>query len=219
MFPTPALKVAGGRPDGALTDDRRTVPMAGSSKTFRLPIACAMVLAILFAAAPAYACEGQELEQPFARWGDTAHYTLVGDGDFTAGAAGWDLDGADLVADNEPWYVHGGDTPRALRLRAGDRATTPPLCVSLAHPTTRFFVRNGGGLLGTLTVEVVTHGGLALPVGVVAGLLGGGEWAPSAPMPVLANLVDDEVSFRFTAGGIGGTWTIDDVYVDPYKKG
>jgi hypothetical protein len=193
--------------------------MAGSIKTFRLPIACIVILAFMLVAAPAYACDGQELEQPFTRWGDAANYTLVGDGDLTGGAAGWRLDGADLVADNEPWYVHGGDTASALRLRAGDSATTPPLCVSLLHPTMRFFVRNGGGLLGTLSVEVVTSGGLALPVGIVAGLLGDDDWAPSAPMPVLANLVDDEVSFRFTAGGLGGTWTIDDVYVDPYKKG
>jgi hypothetical protein len=138
--------------------------------------------------------------------------------DLTDGGAGWRLGGADIVADNEPWYVHGGDTPRALRLRAGDRATTPPLCVSLLHPTMRFFVRNDGGLLGTLTVEVVLRDGVALPIGVIAGL-GGDEWAPSAPLPVLANLIDGEVAFRFTAGGLGGTWTIDDVYVDPYKKG
>ena len=182
--------------------------------------ACTVILGFLLAAPAARAdCDGQALEQPFALWGDFAPYTLVGDGDLTGGAAGWELDGADLVADNEPWYVHGGDTPRALRLRSGDSATTPPLCVSLLHPTMRFFVRNGGGLLGTLTVEVVTHGGLTLPVGIIPGLLGGNDWAPSAPLPVLANLIDDEVAFRFTAGGLGGTWTIDDVYVDPYKKG
>lgn len=192
--------------------------MAGSIKTFRLPIACTVILTFLLAAAPAYACEDQVLEQPFVRWSDPAYYTLVGDGDLTDGGAGWRLGGADIVVDNEPWYVHGGDTPRALRLRAGDRATTPPLCVSLLHPTMRFFVRNDGGLLGTLTVEVVLRDGVALPIGVIAGL-GGDEWAPSAPLPVLANLIDGEVAFRFTAGGLGGTWTIDDVYVDPYKKG
>jgi hypothetical protein len=157
--------------------------------------------------------------QPFTQWSDYAQYTLVGDGDLTAGGAGWDLDGADLVDDNEPWYVHGGDTPRALRLRAGDSATTPPICVSLAHPTMRFFLRNRGGLLGTLTVEVITSSGLALPVGIIPGLLGDDDWNPSAPLLVVGNLLDDEVSFRFTAGGIGGSYVIDDVYVDPYKKG
>jgi hypothetical protein len=182
--------------------------------------ACTVILGFLLAAPVARAdCDGQALEQPFSLWGDFAQYTLVGDGDLTGGAAGWDLDGADLVADNEPWYVHGGDTPRALRLRAGDSATTPPICVSLAHPTMRFFVRNRGGLLGTLTVEVITSSGLALPVGLIPGLLGDDDWNPSAPFLVVGNLLDDEVSFRFTAGGLGGSYVIDDVYVDPYKKG
>jgi hypothetical protein len=180
-----------------------------------------VILGLLLVAAPAARadCEGQELEQPFTPWYDFAHYTLVGDGDLTAGAAGWELDGAEVVADNEPWYVHGGDTPRALRLHAGDSATTPPLCVSLAHPTMRFFLRNQGGLLGALQVDVVLSNGFTLPVGVVAGLLGDDEWSPSTPLLVVGNLIDDEVSFRFTAIGLGGTWTIDDVYVDPYKKG
>lgn len=197
--------------------------MAGSthfSRHHRLLLAGTMVLAFLLLAPVARAdCDGQTLEQPFVPWHDHAHYTLVPDGDLTGGAAGWDLDGADLVADNEPWYVHGGSTPRALRLRAGDSAVTPPLCVSLLHPTMRFFVRNGGGLLGALKVDVVTGDGLTLPIGVIPGLLGDDDWAPSPPLLVVGNLLDDEVSFRFTATGLGGAWTIDDVYVDPYKKG
>jgi hypothetical protein len=185
--------------------------MAGTTHLLpRLLIASTVILAFLFAAAPAMACEGQELEQPFTPWADDAYYTLVGDGDLTGGAVGWDLDGAELVDDNEPWYVHGGDTPRALRLRDGDAATTPPLCVTPEHPTMRFFVR-GDGLL---RVQVVTGEGLTLTTGVV---FGDEEWAPSPVLPVVGNLLDDEVSFRFTP--IVGTVTIDDVYVDPYKKG
>jgi hypothetical protein len=201
--------------------------MAGSlhvSNRNRLLLACTVILTFLLAVAPAARadggeCDGQALEQPFALWGDNANYTLVGDGDLTGGAAGWELDGADLVADNEPWYVHGGNTPRALRLRSGDSATTPPMCVTPAHPTMRFFLRNGGGLLGTLKVDVVMSNGLTLPVGVIPGLLGDADWDPSPPLLVVGNLLDDEVAFRFTAIGLGGTWTIDDVYVDPYKKG
>jgi hypothetical protein len=185
---------------------------------------CLVMLAVMLVAAPAAhadggGCEGQVLEQPFVPWHDHAHYTLAGDGDLSGGAAGWELDGADVVDDNEPWYVHGGGTPAALRLRAGDSATTPAMCVSLLHPTMRFFLRNRGGLLGALEVDVVMSNGLTLPVGVIPGLLGDDEWAPSPPLPVLGNLLDDEVSFRFTAVGLGGEYVIDDVYVDPYKKG
>jgi hypothetical protein len=199
--------------------------MAGSTRMslHRSLIGCTVILAFLLLAAPAAradgGCEGQVLEQPFVPWSDWAQYTLVGDGDFAAGAAGWNVDGADLVDDNEPWYVHGPSAPRALRLSAGDSATTPPMCVSLEHPTMRFFLRNGGGPLGALEVDVVMSNGLTLPVGVVPGLLGDDAWTPSPTLPVVGNLLDDEVSFRFTAIGIGGSYVIDDVYVDPYKKG
>jgi hypothetical protein len=195
--------------------------MVGSARVSRrsLMSGCVVILALLVAAPVATACEDQVLERPFVPWGDPAYYTLVPDGDLTGGAAGWDLDGADLVADNEPWYVHGGDTHAALRLRGGDSATTPPVCVSLAHPTMRFFVRDAGGILGSLEVEVVLSNGLALPVGAVLGLLQGDDWAPAAPQLVVGNLLDDEVRFRFRAVGLGSDWVIDDVYVDPYKKG
>jgi hypothetical protein len=189
-----------------------------------LLVGCVVILSFLLVAVPSAradggGCEGQVLEQPFTPWNDNANYTLVGDGDLTGGAAGWDLDGADLVSDNEPWYVHGGSTPRALRLGAGDSATTPPMCVSLQHPTMRFFLRNRGGLLGTLKVDVVMSNGLTLPIGVIPGLLGDDDWNPSPTLLVLGNLLDDEVSFRFSAIGLGGSYVIDDVYVDPYKKG
>ena len=196
--------------------------MAGSARISpRSLITGGVVILAFLVAAPAAsaACGDQVLERPFLPWGDPAYYTLVSDGDLTAGAAGWDLDGADLVADNEPWYVHGGDTPAALRLGRSDSATTPPVCVTLAHPTIRFFVRDAGGILGSLEVEVVLSNGLALPVGAVLGLLQGDDWAPSPPQLVVGNLLDGEVRFRFRAIGLGSAWVIDDVYVDPFKKG
>jgi hypothetical protein len=178
-----------------------------------------VILAFLVAAPPARAaCEDQVLEQPFAQWSDPAYYTLVGDGDLTGGGAGWILEGAELAADNEPWYVHGGDTPAALRLRADDRATTPPLCVTPDHPTMRFFARNAGTVRSSLLVEVMLDPEQALPIGVVSGAVQDDDWAPSQAFPIIANEFDDEVAFRFTAIG-GGEWLIDDVYVDPYKKG
>jgi hypothetical protein len=204
--------------------------MAGSSHLSlrTILIGLTAVLALLLAAPAAQAeedagggrgCPGDVLERPFAPWNDTAWYTLAPDGDLTNGGAGWDLDGAELVDDNEPWYVHGGDTPAALRLSSGDSATTPPICVTLLHPTMRFFARSAGGALGTMTVEVLFGNGQSLPIGVLIGLLQGDEWGPSLPTPIVANLFNDEVRFRFTAIGANSAWVIDDVYVDPYGKG
>ena len=99
------------------------------------------------------------------------------------------------------------------------------MCVGIEYPTLRFFAkRNGGTLLSTLLIEVEFEGlgGLLkrLPVGVV---LGGSQWQPTLPHIVLASLLPllpgerTPVRFRFTPLG-GGTWSIDDVYVDPWRS-
>jgi hypothetical protein len=185
------------------------------------------VLALLLAAPAAHAeedggaagCPGDILERPFTAWNDNADYTLAPDGDFTAGGAGWVLDGAEIVDDNEPWYVHGGDTPAALRLDRGDSATTTAICVTPQHPTMRFFARSAGDDMGMLKVEVLFGQGHSLPIGVLFGVIQGDEWAPARALPIIANYFNDEVRFRFTAIGDDSSWVIDDVFVDPYGKG
>ena len=93
------------------------------------------------------------------------------------------------------------------------------MCIGVEHPTVRFFARNTGDPLSVLTVSVVgSHG--SLPVGFITAR---SEWAPTPVVPVVVNLLsllgDQQVAFRFTAADGRGEWTIDDVYVDPYKKG
>ena len=61
----------------------------------------------------------------------------------------------------------------------------------------------------------------SLPVGLLTGTPG---WQPTAPMPVVANLLpllpdgQTPVAFRFTPLG-DGEWSIDDTYVDPWRHG
>ena len=38
-------------------------------------------------------------------------------------------------------------------------------------------------------------------------------------MPITVNMYEMTVAFRFTAQGTGSSWLIDDVFVDPYRKG
>ena len=100
-------------------------------------------------------CEGRVIEQPFAAFGDPLDYFLAPDGDFSGGASGWELAGAEVVAENEPYYVHGGDTAAAVRLESGASATSPTICVAEDDPTMRFFARSTGDPTGTLDVEVL----------------------------------------------------------------
>jgi hypothetical protein len=190
----------------------------------------AIVLAGM-ATAPAHAgllaqsagkCPTLSSKQVFRPWLDPAQY-VPAPGGTAESTTGWKLEGgATLVAGNEPWKVAGSGT-RSLALPAGAKATTSAACVGLGHPTMRFFARRTSGTaLSTLKVEVLFDGlgGLvkSLPIGVV---LGGSNWQPTLPFPVVANLLPllpgqmTPVAFRFTA--IGGTWQVDDVYVDPWK--
>jgi hypothetical protein len=170
-------------------------------------------------------CPEQELERPFLRWLDPANYVLVPRGTLET-TSGWTLSRASRVAGNERFFVHGADERYSLSLPAGSLATTPTQCVGLEHPTLRFFARNTGSVLSLLKVEVLFEDKLglikSLPIGAVAGT---SAWAPTLPMPVIANLLPllpgelTPVRFRFTPVGLGAAWQIDDVYVDPFRAG
>ena len=188
--------------------------------------------AALGAAAPANAgvltasatdCPAVSTAPVFSPWVDYADYFLAPDGGFEAGADAWDLDGASVVAANEPYQVSGPGTS-ALAVPAGATATSPVVCVGIDRPTVRFFVKKtGGSLLSSLRVD--THfvdafgGEHTLATGVVTG---SGSWQPSPTMVVLASLLPllpgDRTPVTFTFAAQGGSWLVDDVHVDPYGK-
>jgi len=191
----------------------------------------------LATAAPAHAgllvesaenCEPKPTKQVFLPWLDPLNYVAVTGGDFESGAAGWKLSGARVVDGNEPWRVSGSDDGKSLSIPAGASATSPVMCAGLDHLFMRYFAKSKASLLGTLTshlrVEVLfeTSTGAvgSLPLGIQ---VLNSSWAPSLPVPVVANLLPllpgehTPVAFRFTAVG-SASWTIDDVYLDPRSR-
>jgi hypothetical protein len=192
---------------------------------------CALAIAaqpshagVLVASSPS--CDATQTSHPFLPWLDIASYTAAPDGGFEAGAKGWNLNGATVVGGNEPYDVGGADDAAALRVPAGGSATSPTFCVGLEHPTARFFAKRvGGSLLSTLRVDVQFEDGFGkthfLPIGLAA--LNNGSWQPTLPMLMVANLLPllpgehTPVALRFVPQG-GGSWLVDDVYVDPFKR-
>jgi hypothetical protein len=173
---------------------------------------------------PAPSCAPQPITKAFAKWGDARNYVLAPGGSFEDGAPGWQLNGASIVSGNESFYVGGRSHSKALRLDGGETATSPEICVGLEHPTIRLFSRNNRLLLSALSVEVIVHTSLGLklpvPIGVV---LPHNPWKPTPSYLVVANLLPllpghyTPVAFRFRAIG-GGSWWIDDFYVDPNRR-
>jgi hypothetical protein len=172
-------------------------------------------------------CSSQSLSQPFMPWADPAQYTLSPGGSFESGAPGWALSGASVGSGNEPYYANEDDGSHSLSIASGGSALSAPICVGLEHPTVRFFAkRSGGGMMGglsTVAVSVVYENALGLleelPIGLVAAT---SSWQPTAPMAVVANLLPllpgerTAVAFRFSAIGTA-SWSIDDVFVDPWR--
>jgi hypothetical protein len=176
------------------------------------------------AAAPG-SCDGQVPEQPFLRWADPSTYVLMPNGTVEQGAR-WNLKGgAQRVAGNETHYVHDPGDTWSLSMPPGSSATTAPMCVDVEHPTLRLVARNRGSALSSLLVEVlfddVTGHKRAVPIGAY---FGGSSWQPTAPLAVVANLftllpdTHADIAFRLTPQD-GGDWSIDDVYVDPFRHG
>ncbi len=170
-------------------------------------------------------CPGQVAEQPFARWADPADYVLVPNGTLETGAA-WDLrGGATRVRGNESYYVHAKSDMSSLALPAGSSATTARMCVGVEHPTLRLLARNQGSSLSSLLIEVLFTDASgktsAAPIGTH---VGGAAWQPTPPYLVAANLFTllpqgtNKIAFRFTPRD-AGEWSIDDVYVDPFRHG
>jgi hypothetical protein len=176
--------------------------------------------------APVTDCGDETMTKPFAQFGDQANYKLVKNGAFETGTTGWTLKGgAKVVSGNEPWKVGGSSHGKSLVLPAGSTAISPAACVGLAEPTVRFFAKKGKApLLGisTLAVSVYVKTSLGLTVPVPVGVvLGNGQWKPTPPLLIVANLLPllpgdrTPVAFQFTP--VLGDWQIDDVYVDPWR--
>jgi hypothetical protein len=194
----------------------------------RLGAGALATLALILAApvaAQAAGCADQPSSRPFAPWGDDASYVLAPDGGFENAAPGWSLDDGAAVQDgNQDTQAAADGDSSSLALPAGSEATTPPICIDIAHPTIRFFARNTGSPSSALGVSVVYRGLLGIPLTLPVGTVGAGsDWAPGDPVPVLVNLLallhSSDVTFRFTPLDGAGDWSIDDVYVDPYSKG
>jgi len=191
-----------------------------------VPVLAILALAPAASAGPLVAsatnCDAQSLSQTFMPWADVANYTLNPGGAFEDGASGWSLNGASVVAGNEPFAVTSADDSNSLSIPLAASAVSAPICVGIEHPDLRFFAK-ASNPNASLRVDVVfeTASGdvLSAPVGAVTGTTG---WALTAPMPVVANLLalmpgdHTAVAFRFSA--YGGSFRIDDLYVDPYSR-
>jgi len=188
--------------------------------------ACVLIAAPAHAAATTAApgCPVKPTVQPFAPWQDLADYVLAPGGDLERNRSTWTLaGGAAAVEGNEPFQVGAATDHTSLSLPAGSSATTAQMCIGIEHKTMRFFAKANTSS-GSLRVEVLLAGRGGRTRAVSIGTIKAGtDWAPTAELPMIVNKLAPkhgnaiQVAFRFTPRSSAG-WTIDDVYVDPYRS-
>jgi len=192
-----------------------------------VPVAAAVVASAFASAGPAAAattdvCVTPSFSQVFLPWKDTALYTKSPGGDFEGSLSGWALDAGARVTDgNESFQVGGARDRSSLVLASGASVVSSPMCVDRTYPSFRFFARNLTGGKGDLKVEVVwQESGVRRTSTAGLDKAAGTTWTPvkslRLPTGALSTNRLEPVTFRFTA--TGGSYQIDDVYVDPFMR-
>jgi len=170
-------------------------------------------------------CDDYTGSQVFLPWADPASYTLVPGGAFENSSSKWTLIAASRdTTDNEPFHVSGDNDHSSLQIDNGGTALSPAMCVGLGQPTARMFFKQTGGLPGAgLQVDVLFDDASGTTQAQTIGMLGvAQQWRLSPQLLTMANLLptigaaSSAIAFRFTA--IGGSFKIDDLYVDPWQK-
>jgi hypothetical protein len=193
-----------------------------------LAIAAGVLLAVtgLPAAAQA-ACATTTTDKAFSKFSDTRDYSLLTGGSFESGTAGWALSASSVVSGNESYKVRASTDSRSLSVSSTGLAVSPSFCVGIEHPTFRFFARQTSGSWAQLTVKLRWKESSGRVNETTVGSLSGssyGSWTPTPSLALASTLPlwqsGQSVSAQlvFDPEDFGGSWTVDDIYIDPYKR-
>jgi hypothetical protein len=204
------------------------MPLKMHQRVVRKVTAALFGMALLVAAVPAVAtaaCPSTSSSTLLAQFGDNAAYTLLSGSTFESGASGWSLSNAEVLG--SAGAVSGSS---ALEIQPGGTAVSQSFCVNSEDPTFRFFARqiSGGGVLSVSLRWMNGHVfNNTIPVGTIQG---GSSWslspslqlATKLPLLMPGSTATVELVFESNRGmfepGRGGTWAIDNVYIDPHSR-
>jgi hypothetical protein len=202
-------------------------PVLSSNRNRLTALLSTALLALAVFAGSAQACSYSGAKTVFSPWGDQRNYVLAPDGGFEAGGSGWQLNrGAAVVEGNESYYLNDAGDSKSLSLLAGSSAVSPPICMAIDTPSFRFVARNSGDPSSQLRVEAVYKLLGLVRTKTAATLRAGSTWAPTQSVSTLLTLstvvgmlIPSAIEIRFTPLDSSGQWQVDDVYIDPFRRG
>jgi hypothetical protein len=194
----------------------------------------AAVVAAAFATpmAQASTCAGQAVSTPFSRFGDANQYFLAPNGSFEGGTSGWALSNASASFGNESYFLHSSSDTHSLKLTGS--ALSPTFCITRNDPMLRFVAKTvttprSWGNYSQLQVSIIVRNSAGSQGTFWLGAIqpqGNGNWFV-VPQLSYGHLLDSwlfgpngtgtaTMQIQFIVAGQGGTWSVDDVYVDPF---
>lgn len=182
--------------------------------------------ALVGASAAEAACATQATTKAYASFGDYADYVLAPGGNFE-GTSNWSVAGASLATGTAPFAAGSSTDRRSLTVTGKGRAVSPSFCVGIEHPTFRFQARQISGTWAQLLVKLRWRESSGRINETVVGSLSGGaygKWTPSPALQLATTLPLTSAGQSLTAQivldpeDMGGSWQVDNVYVDPYRR-
>jgi hypothetical protein len=205
------------------------LPYVYRPKQVRNALAAALgAAALTLAAVPAAeaACTATPTTKAFASFGDNADYSLAPGGAFESGSPGWSLSGAAVVNGNQNVKRYRSSDSKSLAVNATGKAVSPWFCAGIEHPSFRLYARRTSGSWGVLNIKLRAKSPNGVVNETVVGSLSAGDsaWRPT-PSIALSTVLwmwngsqSTSVQLVFDPEDYGGSWAIDDVYIDPYSK-
>lgn len=209
-------------------------PLSALRWTSFFTVVATAVLAVAFVApaAQAASCATRTLTSPFSRFGDTNQYFLAPSGSFESGASGWNLSNAATALGNDSYYLNSSTDKSSLKLTGS--ATSPSFCITRDDPLLRFTAKTvttagSNGNYSQLNVSIIVRNAAGSQATYFLGAVqpqGNGGWFV-LPKMQYGSLFDSylfgsdgtgiaTMQLQFTVAGQGGTWYLDDIYVDPF---
>lgn len=170
------------------------------------------------------ACPAEEAAQPLlAGFGDNAEYTILPGSRFNGALPGWTLRNASVVT--EPTVSQFTGSNHSLLIGAGGEVASPAFCVSSEYPSFRFFSRRVSDGWSGLSVSLRFRNDWGWTQEVNSATLDLGRSWSLTPVLGLASVLPLwqpdatlKVQLVFRVTGYGGSFGIDGVFIDPYRK-
>ena len=193
-----------------------------------LGIATGALLAIAGLPAVAQAaCPTTPVTNPFAQFGDSNDYSLLSGASFESGTTGWSLTKAAVASGNESYKVRASTDAKSLVVQPTGIAVSPAFCVGIEHPSFRFFAKQASGSWATLNVKVRWKDSTGGVHDTTVGSLNGSSftsWTPTwslalaSSLPLWMSGQTIQAQIVLDPEDYGGSWAIDDIFIDPYTR-